>query len=100
MAHYAFLNDNNIVTEVIVGKDEDEGGIDWEQYYGNFRGQKCLRTSYNTAAGQHKSGGAPYRGNFAGVGYTYYPELDAFMPPKPHDDCVLNTETYQWDCPT
>ena len=57
MAHYAFLDSNNIVTEVIVGKDEGEGGIDWEQHYGDFRGQACKRTSYNTYAGVHSNGG-------------------------------------------
>ena len=51
MAHYAFLNENNVVTDVIVGKNENEDGIDWEQHYGNFRGQTCKRTSYNTHHG-------------------------------------------------
>lgn len=99
MAHYAFLDENNVVTEVIVGKDEGENGVDWEHYYGQFRGQKCLRTSYNTSAGQHKTGGTPFRGNYAGIGYTYDSELDAFLPPRPADDCVLNPETYSWNCP-
>jgi hypothetical protein len=53
MAHYAFLDENNIVTEVIVGKDEGEDGIDWEAHYGAFRGQTCKRTSYNTHGGVH-----------------------------------------------
>jgi hypothetical protein len=61
MAHYAFLDENNIVTEVIAGKDEGEDGIDWEKYYGEFRGQKCKRTSYNTVGGFHNGSGVPYR---------------------------------------
>jgi hypothetical protein len=87
MAHYAFLDENNIVTEVIVGKNEGEEGIDWEQHYGAFRGQPCKRTSYNTHGGVHSGGGTPYRKNYAGIGYTYDAGRDAFIPPKPL--CVL-----------
>jgi hypothetical protein len=83
VAHYAFLDENNIVTEVIVGKDEGEDGIDWEAYYGAFRGQVCKRTSYNTRGGVHTLGGTPLRKNYAGIGYTYDSERDAFIPPKP-----------------
>jgi len=96
MAHYAFLDENNIVIEVIVGKDENEDGIDWEQWYSDFRGQKCKRTSYNTIANTHVLGGEPYRGNYAGLGYFYNEDLDAFIPPKPNDDYVLDESTYQW----
>lgn len=99
MAHYAFLNENNIVTEVIVGKDEGENGIDWEQHYGNFRGQVCKRTSYNTLAGVHKEGGTPYRKNYAGIGYTYDEGRDAFIPPKPHTSWIVNEETCCWEAP-
>jgi hypothetical protein len=86
MAHYAFLDENNVVTEVIVGKDEGEGGIDWEEYYGEFRGQKCRRTSYNTQNGEHILGGTPYRMNYAGIGYVFREDINppegAFMPPE------------------
>lgn len=99
MAHYSFLDENNIVTEVIPGKDENEGGIDWEQYYGEFRGQSCKRTSYNTIGGVHTAGGVPFRKNFAGIGYTYDPQRDAFIPPKPFLSWVLNEETCQWEAP-
>lgn len=98
MAHYAFLDNNNIVTEIIVGKDEGEDGVDWEKYYGEFRGQSCKRTSYNTLYGIHKNGGTAFRGNYAVIGYYYDENLDAFIPPKPHEDCILNTLTYNWDC--
>jgi hypothetical protein len=99
VAHYAFLDESNVVTEVIVGKDEGEDGIDWEEHYGNFRGQVCKRTSYNTIGGVHTGGGTPFRKNYAGIGYTYNAELDAFVPPKPFASWVLNNETAQWEAP-
>ena len=103
MAHYAFIDDNNIVTEVIVGRDEDdlaEGVTSWEDYYGAVRGQRCLQTSYNTHAGLHAFGGTPFRGNYAGVGYTYDEALDAFIAPKPDGEWVLNEETFLWELVT
>jgi hypothetical protein len=99
MAHYAFLDENNIVTEVIVGKDEGEEGRDWEQWYGEFRGQTCKRTSYNTQAGVHLNGGTPFRKNYAGIGYTYDTQRDAFIPPKPYPSWALNEDTCLWDAP-
>jgi hypothetical protein len=99
MAHYAFLDQNNIVTEVIVGKNEGEENINWEQHYGNFRGQVCKRTSYNTQGGIHKSGGTPFRKNYAGIGYTYDQTRDAFIPPKPFNSWILNDETCLWEAP-
>jgi hypothetical protein len=94
MAHYAFLNDENIVTEVITGIDETEliEGIDPETWYGNFKNQKCVRTSYN----------ANIRFNYAGIGYTYDPIDDAFIPPMPeceHDALTLN-DLKRWECST
>lgn len=100
MAHYAFLDSNNTVTEVIVGKDENEDGILWELHYGAFRNQVCKRTSYNTRGGVHISGGTPYRKNYAGIGYTYDEQRDAFIPPKPFNSWVLNETTCLWDAPT
>lgn len=99
MAHYAFLDGNNTVTEVIVGKNEGEDGINWEQWYGDFRGQVCKRTSYNTSGGVHLSGGTPFRKNYAGIGYTYDANRDAFIPPKPFDSWVLNEDSCQWESP-
>ena len=99
MAHYAFLDENNIVTEVIVGKNENEEGINWEQHYSNFRGQLCKRTSYNTQGGVHKFGGTPFRKNYAGIGYTYDLQRDAFIPPKPFNSWILNENTCNWDAP-
>lgn len=102
MAHYAFLDSNNIVTQVIVGRDEDEvvdGISDWEAYYGQLHGQRCLRTSYNTQGGQHAGGGTPFRKNYAGIGYSYSDELDAFIPPKPYASWLLNEDTCLWEAP-
>ena len=99
MAHYAFLNMQNIVTEVIVGKDETDGPTNWEIHYGNMREQVCKRTSYNTIGGEHTKGGTPFRKNYAGIGYTYDYARDAFIPPKPFDSWILNSNTCQWDAP-
>jgi len=104
MAHYAFLDNNNIVTEVIVGKDEG-GPVDWEAHYGAFRGQTCKRTSYNTLGGIHYVNGEPgnqekaYRKNYAGIGFNYDEVRDAFIPPKPYNSWVLNEDTCLWESP-
>jgi hypothetical protein len=97
MAHYAFLNESNIVTQVITGKDE--GLMDWEHYYSLKVGQACKRTSYNTFAGQHTDGKTPFRKNYAGVGFTYDPILDAFIPPKQFASWTLNDDTCLWEAP-
>lgn len=102
MAHYAFIDENNIVTEVIVGRDEDEvvdGITDWEAYYAEFRGQTCKRTSYNTQGGVHTGDGTPYRKNYAGIGYTWDEARDAFIPPKPYNSWVLNEDSCLWEAP-
>ena len=102
MAHYAFLDENNIVVSVIVGKDEGEDGIDWEEFYG------AKRTSYNTFAGVHYDGETrlpsndqtkAYRKNYAGIGYSYDLVRDAFIPPKSFDSWILNEQTCQWEAP-
>ena len=93
MAHYAFLDENNIVTEVITGRDEWEevdGITDWEQAYSEVRGQVCKRTSYN----------GNIRYNYAGIGYTYDPIDDAFIAPMPecgHEELSLNN-LKRWEC--
>lgn len=91
MAHYAFLDENNIVTEVIVGRNEDEtvdGVSDWETYYGQLRNQVCKRTSYNNNI----------RKQYAGVGYTYDETDDVFIRPQPYPSWVLD-ENHDWQAP-
>ena len=99
MAHYAFLDENNIVIEVIVGKNENEEGVNWEQHYGNFRGQLCKRTSYNTYGGVHQLGGTPFRKNYASIGYNYDETRDAFIPPKTFNSWILNEDNCIWEAP-
>lgn len=105
MAHYAFLDENNVVVEVIVGRDEDDttGGVtDWEQYYSEFRGQVCKRTSYNTyreyeyiydptgkyvveeiyIGSAHRGNGVPFRGQYANIGDIYDEQIDEFITPS------------------
>jgi hypothetical protein len=91
MAHYAFLDENNIVTEVITGRNEDEvvdGISDWETHYAEFRGQRCLRTSYN-----HN-----IRGTYAAIGYSYNEEEDIFIAPQPFPSWTRNGSF--WEAPT
>ena len=99
MAHYAFLNMQNIVTEVIVGRDETDGPKNWEIHYGNLREQVCKRTSYNTIGGTHVNDGTPFRKNYAGIGYTYDYARDAFIPPKPYDSWTLDVNSCLWEAP-
>ena len=91
MAHYAFINEQNIVTEVIVGVHETEliEGLSPEDWYANHRGQKCVRTSYN----------AKIRFNYAGIGFTYDEIDDAFIAPAPceHEELILNNDK-KWQC--
>jgi hypothetical protein len=98
MAHYAFLDENNIVTQVIVGVEENEliEGLDPEIWYGNFKGQVCKRTSYNTVGNVHLSGGTPLRKNFASVGFIYDESWDAFRAPQPFPSWKLDYETFTW----
>lgn len=99
MAHYALLDRNNVVVQVITGKDENESIYDWEVFYSVETRLICKRTSYNTSGGVHKASGMPFRKNYAGVGYTYDPQRDAFIPPKPYPSWLLNEQTCLWDPP-
>ena len=89
MAHYAFITDG-IVTEVIVGIDETQSieGLDTETWYGNFTGQVCKRTSYNSKI----------RGTFAGKGFTYNANEDIFVTPQPYASWIRSGSF--WDAPT
>lgn len=93
MAYYAFLDENNVVVEVISGIDEYTDGIDWEHHYASVRGMPCKRTSFNTCGNVHSNGKTPYRKNHAAIGYTYDEEMDAFIPPKPHPSWILDENT-------
>ena len=97
MAHYAYLDEHNIVTQVIVGRDENDplpdGVNSWEEYYG------AKRCSYNTSGGEHLYGGTPFRKNFPGIGWVYSEELDGFYPPQPHPSWALNEDTCLWEAP-
>ena len=101
MAHYAFLNADSVVTEVITGINETEliEGLLPETWYGNFRGQVCKRTSYNTHGGVHNNGGTAYRKNYAGIGYTYDAGRDAFIAPQPFASWLLDESTCRWAAP-
>lgn len=104
MAHYALINSDNIVVQVITGVDEDviqfdENGtqvggtsLDWEQFYSSlpwFDGLTCKRTSYN----------GNIRANFASVGGKYDPDFDVFISPKPYESWKLNYTTFKWEAP-
>ena len=91
MAHYAFLDKNNIVTEVITGIDETEliEGLEPQIWYGNFRGQNCVRTSYNNNI----------RKQYAGIGFTYDEAADVFVAPKPFPSWSLDSN-HDWQAPT
>jgi len=102
MAHYVVLDENNIVVDGFVGKNEGEDGVDWEQYY------NAKRTSYNTRGGIHYDPetnepsvdqSKAFRKNYAGIGYTYDSQRDAFIPPQPYPSWTLNEETCLWYSP-
>ena len=102
MAHFAKLDENNIVTEVIVVSNDiatsESAGVTFiNNLYGTSDTWK--QTSYNTFAGSHKLGGTPFRKNYAGKGYTYDTSRDAFIPPKPYASWVLDETTCTWQPP-
>ena len=97
MAHFAQIDENNIVTQVIAGVDEP---VDGETLYAEITGLVWKKTSYNTLGGQHSLGGTPFRKNYAGVGYTYDAQRDAFIPPQPYASWSLDEQTCQWNAPT
>jgi hypothetical protein len=107
MAHYAYIDENNLVTSVVVGPEEN-ADTNWEEYFSAKGKGRALRTSYNTSGGVHydPETGEPsedqskaFRGNYAGIGFTYDEELDAFIPPKPSEDATLDPETFSWVVP-
>lgn len=99
MAHFAEIDENNIVTRVlVVGDDQEDRG---QEFLADDLGLggTWLKTSYNTQGGVHTLGGTPFRKNYAGIGYSYDEILDAFIPPKPYASWILNEETCNWNAP-
>lgn len=103
MAHFAKLDENNIVTFVTVGRQEDDGK---EQELCDRTGDVYRQTSYNTQGGVHYTDGVPsadqskaFRKNYAGIGYTYDEQRDAFIPPKPFESWLLNEDSCLWEPP-
>lgn len=93
MAHFAQIDENNIVTRVLViEQDVIDTGLFGEP-------NTWVQTSYNTSGGIHRLGGTPLRKNYAGIGYNYDSERDAFIPPKPYASWTLVEETCQWQAP-
>lgn len=111
MAHYVLIDQNNIVIQGFVGKNENDplpaGVASWEQYYCPPTAKACLRTSYNTRGGVHYADNGEasqdqtkaFRKNYAGMGFKYDEALDAFIPPKPFESWVLDEETCLWQPP-
>lgn len=99
MAHFAQINENNVVIQVLVTDNNDPNGDEGYQWLVDNLGGTWLKTSYNTLEGKHLQGGEPFRKNFAGVGFTYDETLDAFIPPKPFESWVLDEETCTWHAP-
>jgi hypothetical protein len=106
MAHFAQIDENNKVIQVLVTDNNDPTGDEGYQWLVDNLGGRWIKTSYNTFAGQHSLGGIPLRKNFAGIGYTYDSTRDAFIAPKPDDftdeegnsfTFVLNEDTCQWE---
>ena len=99
MAHFAEIDENNIVVRVlVVGDDQEDRGQEFLAEDLGLGGT-WKKTSYNTIAGEHRDGGTPFRKNYAGIGYTFDAVRDAFIPPKPYDSWVLNEDTCVWDAP-
>lgn len=102
MAHFAQIDENNIVQQVIVISDNDAPNEVAGQTFINKKLKLpgvWLQTSYNTSGGKHLNGGVPLRLNYAGIGYIYDEQLDGFIPPKPYNSWMLNTETGLWEPP-
>lgn len=113
MAHYAEIDENGIVVNIFVGRDEDdleEGILNWENHYKEFvlNNHKVRRTSYNTFGGKHydpntgnlsENQSKAFRKNYAQIGFYFDELLNAFIPPKPFDSWILNKETCLWESP-
>ena len=100
MAHFAEIDENNVVTRVlVVSDDQEDRGQDFLSNDLGLGGT-WLKTSYNTTAGEHRNGGTPFRKNYAGIGFTYDADRDAFIPPKPFNSWLLDEDKCIWEAPT
>jgi len=99
MAHWAEIDENNIVVRVTVGDNNDPAGDEGYSWLIENLGGTWIKTSFNTFGGVHKEGGTPLRKNFAGIGYLYDPIIDAFIRPKPYNSWILNEDTCLWEAP-
>jgi len=105
MAHYAILDENNIVVDIIKGVDEDDTSTlpsefsSWEDFYSDQKNMVVKRTSINTRYNEHTDNGTPFRGNYAGKGMVYDAANDMFINPQPYDSWILNTDTARWEAP-
>lgn len=97
MAHWAELDEDNLVTRVLVGDDQDPNGDEGYQWLIDNLGGTWVKTSYNTYGGVHLNGGIPLRKNYAGIGFKYDEDRDAFIPPKPEGNYLFNEETCLWE---
>jgi hypothetical protein len=111
MAHFAKINENNIVQQVIRidnndlldsnnNESETKGIEKCTQLFGDISPMYWKQTSYNTKGGVHLLGGTPLRKNYAGIGHSYDSVKDAFIPPKPYSNWNLNETTCQWEAPS
>lgn len=104
MAHWAKIDETYTVTEVLVTDNDDPNGDEGYQWLVDNFGGTWIKTSYNTVKGEHLLGGTPLRMNYAGIGFTYDPIRDAFIPPKPEPytigdrtwEFVFKEETCTW----
>ena len=109
MAHFAKLGANGKVIQVLTmdndkmlnadGVEDETVGQQWLEQHNNWPAQMWIQTSYNTAGNEHKLGGTPFRGNYAGIGYTWDEDDQIFWPKKPYASWVKNTTTAGWDSP-
>ncbi len=109
MAHFAKLGSNGKVIQVLTlnnsdmlnadGVEDESVGQQYLETHNNWPAQMWIQTSYNTSGGQHKDGGTPFRGNYAGIGYIWDEDTQIFWPKKPFPSWVKNTTTAAWDSP-
>lgn len=99
MAHWAEVNQDNQVIRVVVGDNNDPAGDEGYSWLIKKLGGTWIQTSFNTQGGVHSLGGTQLRKNYASIGFTYDPEVDAFIPPKPFESWILNEDTGLWEAP-